>query len=133
MGKEFNWRELGYKYASPEYYRLWRQVNNERSREYHRKYDSEQYKKHPERERARRKRYQDKYPERIKANGKLNRVVKRGLIIKLPCNVCKDVKTVAHHDDYNKPLDVIWLCEIHHKERHRLINNGTINVQHSTD
>ena len=25
----------------------------------------------------------------------------------------------AHHEDYDYPLDVIWLCPIHHKARHK--------------
>ena len=28
-------------------------------------------------------------------------------------------KAQAHHDDYTKRRDVIWLCPTHHKERHR--------------
>lgn len=35
-----------------------------------------------------------------------------------PCEVCGDPKSDAHHEDYSKPLEVIWLCRKHHAERH---------------
>jgi|GEM_PF-990020 len=42
-----------------------------------------------------------------------------GKLIKEPCEVCGTEKDVeAHHDDYNKPLDVRWLCRKHHREHH---------------
>lgn len=44
-----------------------------------------------------------------------------GAIPPEPCQVCKNVKVQAHHDDYNKPDDVTWLCQAHHAERHRII------------
>jgi len=49
------------------------------------------------------------------------RAIKQGRLMKLPCEICKtDVDVQAHHDDYNKPLDVRWLCRKHHREHHQL-------------
>jgi ribosomal protein S27AE len=46
--------------------------------------------------------------------------VKVGNIKKEPCARCGITKSVqAHHEDYSKPLDVIWLCAKDHKARHR--------------
>jgi hypothetical protein len=45
--------------------------------------------------------------------------VKYGRLEKLPCVVCGDAKSEGHHEDYGKPLDVIWLCKKHHLIRHR--------------
>ncbi len=50
---------------------------------------------------------------------KLRHAVKIGKIKKLPCDVCGDKKSQAHHPDYTKPLEVIWLCSLHHGEIHR--------------
>jgi hypothetical protein len=26
---------------------------------------------------------------------------------------------LAHHEDYDRPLDVMWLCQPCHKQRHK--------------
>lgn len=40
-------------------------------------------------------------------------------LIRQPCEKCgTNENVVAHHEDYNKPLDVVWLCQKHHRERH---------------
>jgi len=45
--------------------------------------------------------------------------IRYGELIKKPCEVCNSTENVeAHHDDYRKPLDVMWLCIRHHDERH---------------
>jgi hypothetical protein len=62
------------------------------------------------------KKYSEKYPEKIKAHI----MVRTKLIEKHPCEVCgKESNVEAHHTDYNKPLQVIWLCKKHHEEIHR--------------
>ena len=35
-----------------------------------------------------------------------------------PCEVCGDENTEKHHDDYDKPLEVRWLCFKHHRQLH---------------
>lgn len=50
----------------------------------------------------------------------LNREIIKGNIIRQFCQVegCKFIGE-AHHDDYNKPFDVKWLCKLHHEEYHK--------------
>jgi hypothetical protein len=61
---------------------------------------------------------QQRYPDKIKAREKLHQAVKSGKVIKKSCEVCQDQASYAHHEDYSKPYDVIWLCRKHHRERH---------------
>jgi hypothetical protein len=42
----------------------------------------------------------------------------RGLIRKEPCKYCGDLGTEAHHSDYSKPLDILWVCKKHHRRIH---------------
>lgn len=59
--------------------------------------------------------------QRIKANARsyLNVYIRRGIIKKMPCEKCGNPKAEAHHEDYSKPLAVIWLCREHHLEIHK--------------
>lgn len=58
--------------------------------------------------------------QRLKANVRaiLKYYVKMGVIEKKPCQVCGAFDSQAHHEDYSKPLEVIWLCRRHHLETH---------------
>ena len=78
-----------------------------------------------------------KISERIKANTETNRAwreedkrrsrahhavsyaIRRGLLDRLPCIRCGEEKSLAHHEDYDKPLEVMWLCQPCHKQRHK--------------
>lgn len=59
--------------------------------------------------------------QRLKANCRsyLNTYLKRGVIKKLPCSICNNIQSEAHHHDYTKPLDVIWLCRECHLSIHK--------------
>jgi len=78
-----------------------------------------------------------KIPERIKANVEITRAwraedsrravahssvaqaIRNGLLVRMPCVRCNEAKTVAHHEDYDYPLVVMWLCQACHKQRHK--------------
>jgi hypothetical protein len=42
----------------------------------------------------------------------------QGRLTRQNCRDCADPNTHAHHEDYNKPLDIIWLCPSCHKALH---------------
>lgn len=60
------------------------------------------------------------YPERHNAHATVARALKSGKITAMPCIVC-GATAEAHHPDYSAPLDVVWLCPLHHKQTHALI------------
>ena len=43
--------------------------------------------------------------------------LRRGLLSREPCEVCGE-EAEMHHDDYDKPLEVRWLCRVHHLAHH---------------
>jgi hypothetical protein len=47
--------------------------------------------------------------------------MRNGTLTSKPCEVCGTRKVHAHHDDYGKPLEVIWLCHSHHMARHAML------------
>lgn len=49
----------------------------------------------------------------------VRKAIKESILVKGVCEVCGSEKTEAHHCDYNKPLDVAWLCREHHIEWHK--------------
>ena len=47
--------------------------------------------------------------------------IKSGELLRQPCEVCGEADLVeAHHETYDKPLDVRWLCALHHRQLHVL-------------
>ena len=56
---------------------------------------------------------------RGKAHGAVAKAIRHGKLIRSNCERCGKEKTEAHHEDYDKPLQVIWLCNVCHKQRHK--------------
>jgi hypothetical protein len=73
-----------------------------------------------ERERAWRERNREHARNMARAHMQVWRAVQRGQIDKpLACALCAaDGPLHAHHEDYARPLDVIWLCRSCHMKRH---------------
>lgn len=65
-----------------------------------------------------------KHPDKIRARRDVSNALKKGLLIKKPCVECGEANSQAHHEDYSKPLEVVWFCfpchtNHHNKERMR--------------
>lgn len=72
------------------------------------------------------KAWREAHPDRYRANTAVNNAVRDGRLFKWPaCAVpdCDCTRVVAHHADYDRPLDVVWLCQPHHKQAHALLTN----------
>ena len=51
---------------------------------------------------------------------KVGNAIRDGKLIKQPCEICGNAeKVVAHHCDYDKPLEVMWLCPKCHTAWHK--------------
>ncbi|SKA28386.1 hypothetical protein [Consotaella salsifontis] len=63
-------------------------------------------------------------PKAMWAHAALRSALRKGLIERGPCEVCgavhgeDDAVIHGHHEDYEKPLAVRWLCRLHHRQLH---------------
>lgn len=64
------------------------------------------------------KRWRAENPDAYRAHTAVGNAVRDGRLKKLPCEFCAAENVHAHHKDYSKPLDVIWLCAKCHNRLH---------------
>jgi hypothetical protein len=65
-------------------------------------------------------RWQAANPEKRAAHKVVENAIRAGRLARNACERCgTDAQVHAHHDDYSRPLDVRWLCPVHHRDRHR--------------
>lgn len=63
--------------------------------------------------------YRKKHPERWRAQNAVSYALRKGQLVKGSCAQCGTSKDIcAHHEDYSKPLDVVWLCRPCHIRHH---------------
>ena len=65
------------------------------------------------------KNYRKKNPRKYAAHTLLNSAIQCRRIFRMACEVCGKEKSHAHHENYDKPLEVVWLCAVHHSLRHK--------------
>ena len=70
------------------------------------------------------RRYRERNPIKRGVHAMTRNAMRDGKISKMPCEVCGCEKVHAHHDDYAKPLDVRWLCALHHSQWHSKHGEG---------
>lgn len=59
-------------------------------------------------------------PQKKRAHHLVERALDRGDLVRGPCAHCGAIgKVDAHHEDYEAPLDVTWLCRPCHLKHHR--------------
>lgn len=82
-----------------------------------------------------RKRKAGEYQRKRRNEGKtsardaVNNAVRDGRLVPQTCEVCGSEKVQAHHEDYSKPLEVMWLCFEHHRARHGQVADATDGVR----
>jgi hypothetical protein len=64
----------------------------------------------------------DEREMRRRAHVAVNRAIRRGELVRGPCERCGTI--AAHHrNGYENPLDVVWLCSSHHGMEHASMSN----------
>lgn len=74
--------------------------------------------------------WREKNRHKTKAHRLVASAIKSGMLVKPElCDQCNanDSRLHAHHADYSKPLDVVWLCNSCHSKLHGMTECGTKN------
>ena len=64
--------------------------------------------------------YKARNPTKNEARIQVFYAIRAGKMVRGVCEVCGSGERIeAHHDDYDRPLDVRWLCKAHHNDWHK--------------
>ena len=99
-----------------EYMEKYREAHREHIRAYNREYIKAYRKKYGYK-------WQNLWKKRnktkVKVHSFVNYLISIGKIQRKPCVVCGSEKVVAYHENYKKPLYIIFMCPQHHSEYHK--------------
>jgi ribosomal protein S27AE len=90
-----------------------------------RQYDRDRA-KNPDRQKANiaiTKAWRQEDKRRGQCHSAVSYAIKTGELVRKNCERCGNENSLAHHEDYDKPLMVNWLCQPCHKQRHKEINS----------
>jgi len=68
--------------------------------------------------------YRRRNMHKIRAHNMVKAAMLLGVLVRRPCEVCGarqaqgGPRVYAHHEDYDRPLEVRWLCARHHIQLH---------------
>lgn len=93
---------------------LWYRTNKERKLETARQW----YIRNRSRKLATCNQWHAKHPNAKKAHYAINDAITAGKLKRKACEICGSKNAHAHHPNYNKPFDVLWLCKSHHSLLH---------------
>lgn len=110
---------IEHKESQLDYSKKYREENRDKFNEYSRNWREHNYSKWIDSQKEYQKKYIRNNKEVANAHTQTHNAIARGIIAKQVCEICGAEKAEAHHDDYNKPLKVRWLCKRHHAEWHR--------------
>lgn len=71
--------------------------------------------------------YREKNPLKHYAREVIAMLLRKKTITRKPCERCGE-NGQAHHEDYTKPLQVLWLCARHHQQRHSYLRRNDIHT-----
>jgi hypothetical protein len=58
--------------------------------------------------------------KKVLARHKVMYAIKTGKLTRKPCEVCGSSLAEAHHENYDRPLEVRFLCRSHHAQHHEV-------------
>lgn len=76
------------------------------------------WREQPDKIRGHRSRWAAKNGHKRAAQITMGNAIRDGKLKRQPCERCGSLRAQGHHEDYSKPLEVMWLCPKHHGERH---------------
>ena len=65
------------------------------------------------------KKWKENNPKKYISHMALKQGIRFGFVTVGRCEICGSQEVDGHHEDYDRPYDVHWLCRAHHREIHR--------------